>query len=106
MNSPLIGLVRIACTLVLYVARKTREPAISATSRRSTGRSLPGVLDSQTAGPRGAEVKLTGVSARLPRTWRGSQAYGLEGVVAGKPQDLTLAPFNDARTYGVWLLTP
>jgi DUF1680 family protein len=66
----------------------------------------PGVLDLQAAGPRGAAVKLSDASARLPRNWRGNQAYGLEGVVAGKPQDLTLVPFTDARTYRVWLLKP
>jgi hypothetical protein len=30
----------------------------------------------------------------------------MDGVVAGKPQPLTLVPFTDARTYRVWLLKP
>jgi hypothetical protein len=30
----------------------------------------------------------------------------MEGVAAGKPRDLVLAPFADARTYRVWLLKP
>ena len=66
----------------------------------------PGVLDLQAAGPRAAEVKLTGASSKLPRNWRGSQVYSMEGVVAGKLHDLTLVPFTDARTYRVWLLKP
>jgi DUF1680 family protein len=66
----------------------------------------PGVLDLQAAGPRGAAVKLTDAAARLPRTWSGNQAYGMEAVVAGKPWELMLVPFTDARTYRVWLLKP
>ena len=66
----------------------------------------PAVLDLQAAGPRGAEVKLTDATAKLPRNWSGKQAYGMEGVVAGTPQELTLVPFTDARTYRVWLLRP
>lgn len=66
----------------------------------------PGVLDLQAAGPRGAEVKLTDAASRLPRGWRGAQAYSFDGVVAGKPRELTLVPFADARTYRVWLLKP
>jgi hypothetical protein len=66
----------------------------------------PGVLDLQAAGPRAAEVKLSDAIIRLPRTWRGNQAYVMEGVVAGKPRELTLVPFTDARTYRVWLLKP
>ncbi len=66
----------------------------------------PGVLDLQAAGPRGAAVKLIDASTKLPRDWRGNQAYSLAGVVAGKPQELTLVPFTDAVTYRVWLLKP
>jgi DUF1680 family protein len=66
----------------------------------------PSVLDLQAAGPRAAEVKLIDAGTKLPRTWRGNQAYSMEGVVAGKPQELTLVPFTDARTYRVWLLRP
>ena len=44
--------------------------------------------------------------AQLPATWIGKQAYRMEGLVAGKPRDLTLVPFADARTYRVWLLRP
>lgn len=66
----------------------------------------PGILDLQAAGPRGAEVKLIDASTKLPRTWRGTQAYSMGGVVTGKPQELTLVPFTDARTYRMWLLKP
>jgi DUF1680 family protein len=66
----------------------------------------PGILDSQAAGPHAAEVKLIDASTKLPRTWRGNQAYSMEGVVTGKPQELTLVPFTDARTYRVWLMKP
>ena len=66
----------------------------------------PSVLDLQAAGPRGAAVKLAAAGIRLPRDWRGTQAYVMEGVVAGKPQELTLVPFTAARTYRVWLLKP
>jgi hypothetical protein len=30
----------------------------------------------------------------------------MEGLVAGKPRDLLLVPFADARSYRVWLLQP
>ena len=66
----------------------------------------PGVLDLQAAGPRAGEVKLADAGARLPGTWHGSQAYIVDGAVAGKPQQLTLVPFTDARVYRVWLLKP
>jgi hypothetical protein len=60
----------------------------------------------QAAGPSIAQVKLTDVSDQLPPTWIGKQAYRTEGLVAGKPRDLVLVPFADARTYRVWLLRP
>jgi DUF1680 family protein len=65
-----------------------------------------GMVDMQAAGPRTAQVKLTDVSSELPPTWIGKQAYSMEGLVAGKPHDLVLVPFADARTYRVWLLRP
>jgi DUF1680 family protein len=65
-----------------------------------------GLLDLQAAGPRSAQVKLIDASGQLPRNWAGKQAYRLEGAAAGKPRDLVLAPFADARTYRVWLLKP
>ena len=65
-----------------------------------------GLLDTQAAGPRAAQVKLTDASGQLPRNWAGKQAYRMEGVAAGKPRDLALVPFADARTYRVWLLKP
>jgi DUF1680 family protein len=65
-----------------------------------------GLLDLQAAGPRSAQVKLIDASGQLPRNWAGRQAYRMEGVAAGKPRDLVLAPFADARTYRVWLLKP
>jgi DUF1680 family protein len=64
-----------------------------------------GVLDLQAAGPRSMDVKLADARSNLSR-WRGSQAYSFEGVVAGKPRELVLVPFADARTYRVWLLKP
>ncbi|MGA3098929.1 MAG: beta-L-arabinofuranosidase domain-containing protein [Bryobacteraceae bacterium] len=65
-----------------------------------------GLLDMQAAGPRTAQVKLTDAHDQLPRNWAGKQAYRMEGVTAGKPRDLVLVPFADARTYRVWLLKP
>jgi hypothetical protein len=65
-----------------------------------------GLLDTQAAGPRTAQVKLTDFSGQLPRNWAGKQAYRMEGVAAGKPRDLVLVPFADARTYRVWMLKP
>jgi hypothetical protein len=65
-----------------------------------------GLVDTQAAGPRAAQVKLTDASGQLPRSWAGKQAYRMEGVAAGKPRDLVLVPFADARTYRVWLLKP
>ena len=64
------------------------------------------VMDLQAAGPRAMTVTLTDAHAKLPRNWLGTQAYAFDGVVAGKPRQLTLAPFTDARTYRVWLLKP
>jgi uncharacterized protein len=66
----------------------------------------PGLLDLQAAGPRGAGVTLRDASSRLPQSWRGNQAYSFDGVAGGKPRELTLVPFSDARTYRVWLLKP
>jgi uncharacterized protein len=65
-----------------------------------------GVLDLQAAGPRGMEVKLADARSNLSPGWRGSQAYSFDGIVAGKPRELVLVPFADARTYRVWLLKP
>jgi len=65
-----------------------------------------GVVDTQAAGPRTAQVNLTDAHQQLPRNWAGNQAYRMEGVVAGKPKELVLVPFADARTYRVWLLKP
>ena len=64
------------------------------------------VKDLQAAGPRIAEVKLTDQSSALPPRWHGTQAYGFDGEVAGKPHALILVPFADARTYRVWLMKP
>jgi DUF1680 family protein len=57
----------------------------------------PGVRDLQAAGPTGMDVKLEAA---------GDSAYRMDGVVAGKPRELTLVPFADARSYRVWLLKP
>ena len=57
----------------------------------------PKVLDLQAAGPRSMDVKLE------PAT---GPAYRMDGLVAGKPRELTLVPFADALTYRVWLLKP
>jgi DUF1680 family protein len=70
------------------------------------GRVNPKVVDLQSAGPVSAEVKLTEAAGELPVGWAGRQAYGLEGVVAGKPRSLVLVPFADAVSYRVWLLKP
>ena len=65
-----------------------------------------GVVDLQAAGPRTAQLKLIDAAGQLPATWSGKQAYRMEGLVAGKPKELVLVPFADARTYRVWLLRP
>ena len=65
-----------------------------------------GLVDMQAAGPRTAQVNLVDAADRIPATWTGKQAYRMEGLVAGKPKDLVLVPFADARTYRVWLLRP
>jgi DUF1680 family protein len=57
----------------------------------------PEVHDLQAAGPVSMDVKLAAASG---------PAYRIEGVVAGKPRELTLVPFADARSYRVWLLKP
>lgn len=55
------------------------------------------VLDLQAAGPRRMDVTLTSFSG---------PAYRMDGQVAGKPQELFLVPFTEARSYRVWLLKP
>lgn len=57
----------------------------------------PGVRDLQAAGPVSMDVKLAGANG---------PAYLMDGLVAGKPRELTLVPFADARSYRVWLLKP
>jgi DUF1680 family protein len=81
------------------VARGPQFLALESTLNR-------GVVDLQAAGPRTAQLKLTDVAGELPATWAGKQAYRMEGLVAGKPKELVLVPFADARTYRVWLLRP
>jgi DUF1680 family protein len=67
----------------------------------------PQVLDLQAAGPRSMEAKLRPAPATdvLGRALTGA-AYVMDGLEAGKPRELTLEPFADARTYRVWLLKP
>ena len=55
------------------------------------------VRDLQAAGPTSMDVKLAAADG---------SAWRMEGVVAGKPRELTLVPFADARSYRVWLLKP
>ena len=81
------------------VARGPQFLALESTLNR-------GVVDLQAAGPRTSQLKLTDVAGELPATWAGKQAYRMEGLVAGKPKELVLVPFADARTYRVWLLRP
>jgi DUF1680 family protein len=64
------------------------------------------LLDPQAAGPRAMQVKLTEAGQQLPPDWIGKQAYRMDGVAAGKPKELVLVPFADARTYRIWLLKP
>jgi hypothetical protein len=70
----------------------------------------PDVLDLQAAGPRSMEVKLVSAPAieatERRRAMVTGPAYRLDGLVAGKPRELTLVPFADARSYRVWLLKP
>lgn len=66
----------------------------------------PKLVDLQSAGPMSAAVKLTEVPGQLPPGWAGTQAYRMEGVVAGRPKELLLVPFADAASYRVWLLKP
>ena len=58
------------------------------------------------SGPRTMEVKLADAESKLPVRWRGTQAYGFDGEVAGKAHELILVPFSDACTYRVWLRKP
>lgn len=53
-----------------------------------------------------SQIRLLDVSASLPKGWSGTQAWSLDGIVAGKPQPLVLVPFADAANYRVWLLRP
>lgn len=64
------------------------------------------VADLQIAGPATLNVSLADAAGKLPLTWLGKQAYAIDGQVAGKPRQLTLVPFADARSYRVWLERP
>jgi len=61
--------------------------------------------DFQATGPRTAQIELTPID-RMPRNWVGAQAYSMEATVAGKPHDVAMVPFADARVYRVWLVKP
>lgn len=68
------------------------------------------MLDLQAAGPHSMDVKLAPAPALEMLEKHGrvvtGPAYRMDGVVAGKPRELTLVPFADALTYRVWLLKP
>lgn len=67
------------------------------------------VLDLQAAGPRSMDIKLAPAPPPDVLDARGvvtGPAYRMEGLVAGKPRELILVPFADARVYRVWLLKP
>jgi DUF1680 family protein len=85
-----------------YAVAVSRGPQVLALEQ-TLNRNL---LDLQAAGPRTGEVRLADARDQLPSSWPGKQAYRIEGVVAGKPRDLLLVPFADARVYRVWLLKP
>ncbi len=53
-----------------------------------------------------SRVQLLPAGAKLPANWPGEQAYTIAGEYRGKPQELILAPFADAKTYRVWLRKP
>jgi len=65
------------------------------------------VHDFQAAGPRSVHPNLKAAPKEdaLGRPLKG-QAYTMDGVEAGKPHELILIPFADAKTYRVWLLKP
>jgi len=64
------------------------------------------VDDLQLAGLRTLPVHLTDARSKLAINWTGTPAWALDGLVAGKPRELILIPFADARSYRVWLLKP
>ncbi|HZU26911.1 MAG TPA: hypothetical protein VFA04_15405, partial [Bryobacteraceae bacterium] len=63
----------------------------------------PDVADLQAAGPVSGTVQLADAHDKLPMEWLGREAWSMAGVVAGKPRQLILVPFADAREYRVWL---
>jgi uncharacterized protein len=70
----------------------------------------PDVVDLQAAGPRSMDVKLADAPPLNALEGRGrvveGPGYRMDGLVAGKPHDLTLVPFSEARIYRVWMLKP
>ncbi len=67
------------------------------------------IPDLQAAGPRSMDVKLAPAPPLDTMDARGAvtgPGYRMEGVVAGKPRELILVPFADARSYRVWMLRP
>lgn len=79
-----------------------RGPQILALSRALNGRikelEAATVLASDASRPR-----LGPVAANLPLSWPGEQAYTVAGEYEGRPENLILVPFADAKTYRVWL---
>jgi DUF1680 family protein len=70
----------------------------------------PGVADLQAAGPASMDVKLSAPSIAdllvAKNRTISEPAYRMDGLVTGKPHELILVPFADARSYRVWLLKP
>lgn len=50
-----------------------------------------------------SEFQITDAPAQLPQSWAGDQCYAVDGRINGRPSQLFLVPFADARNYRVWL---
>jgi uncharacterized protein len=69
----------------------------------------PHIKDFAAAGPASvdaAHLKPRSVETKFASAWTEDQAYAVAGEYAGKPQELILVPFADARTYRVWMKKP
>ena len=82
-----------------------RGPQVLALARAFNPQ-LKDLADAAITAADASQPKLVPAAAKLPSNWTGDQAYAVAGEYQGRPQDLILVPFADAKHYRVWLRRP
>lgn len=67
---------------------------------------LKDLAEAALVGSDASRPKLMPAANKLPANWSGDQVYTVAGEYQGKPHELQLVPFADAKTYRVWLKKP